>query len=515
MQDVIDLALSYLKATWRYRWYAVVVAWIVALVGWTVVQKMPDRYVAFARVYVDTQTVLRPLLSGLAVQPDVSQLVPMMTRTLITRPNLEKLLQITELDKEFKSAEDRERLFAVLRREIAIRGAGKENLYTIAYTDQNPQHAKRIVQGLVTIFTEGNLGDKRKDSDSARQFIEEQLKGYGEKLVAAENAVTEFQRKHQGHTPGAGGRDYYARLSEASIALKRATLELKEAENSRDAIKRQLAGDAEISLRLGDKGSAVRGQSVIDTRIQGLEQKLDSLRLNYTDQHPDIVALLRILAQLKEQRMEEDALRKSSGGAALSQGPVYQQLTVALASAEATVAAMKARVAEYSARYSELQAAANALPQIEAEYKQLTRDYDVIKRRYDSLAERRESAQISGDLEASDVVMGFRVVEPARVPLTPSSPNRLRLISMVLAAALAAGFGVAFLLSQFRPTFNEERRLRDVSGLPVLGTVVMAWTDAQQKRLTRGRRAIVASFLGLIVAYGAIMGMVLAALSRA
>ena len=514
MQDLIDLALSYLKATWRYRWYAVAVAWVVALVGWTVVQRMPDRYVAFARVYVDTQTVLRPLLSGLAVQPDVSQLVPMMTRTLISRPNLEKLLQITELDKELKSADDRERLLGALRREIAIRGAGKENLYTIAYTDQNPQHAKRIVQGLVTIFTEGNLGDKRKDSDSARQFIEEQLKGYGEKLVAAENAVTEFQRKHQRLTPGAG-RDYYARLGDAGTALKRAALELKEAENSRDAIKRQLAGDAEISQRLGDKGSATRGQSVLDTRIQALEQKLDSLRLNYTDQHPDIRALLRIIAQLKEQKMEEEALRKSSGGGAVSQGPVYQQLTVALASSEASVAAMRARVAEYTERYNELQAAANALPQIEAEYKQLTRDYEVIKRRYDSLLERRESAQISGDLEASDVVMGFRVVEPARVPLTPSAPNRMRLNSFVLLGALGGGFGIAFLLSQFRPTFNEERRLREVSGLPVLGTVVMAWTDAQQKRLTRGRRVILASVVGLILTYAAIMGSVLMAFSRA
>lgn len=513
MQDLVDLALSYLKATWRYRWYAVAVAWVVALVGWSVVQQMPDRYVAFARVYVDTQTVLRPLLSGLAVQPDVSQLVPMMTRTLISRPNLEKLLQITELDKGLKSAEDRERLLGNLRREIAVRGAGKENLYTIAYTDQNPQHAKRIVQGLVTIFTEGNLGDKRKDSDSARQFIEDQLKGYGEKLVAAENAVTEFQRKHQRLTPGAG-RDYYARLNEAGTALKRAALELKEAENSRDAIKRQIAGDAEISLRLGDKGSAI-GQSVLDTRIHALEQKLDSLRLNYTDQHPDIRALLRIIAQLKEQKVEEEALRKSSGGGPVSQGPVYQQLTVALASAEAAVAAMKARVAEYTERYNELQAAANAMPQIEAEYKQLTRDYEVIKRRYDSLLERRESAQISGDLEASDVVMGFRVVEPARVPLTPSAPNRLRLISIVLAAAFAAGLGVAFLLSQFRPTFNEERRLREVSGLPVLGTVVMAWTDAQQKRLTRGRRVFLASVVGLILAYAAIMGSVLMAFSRA
>jgi protein tyrosine kinase modulator len=294
--------------------------------------------------------------------------------------------------------------------------------------------------------------------------------------------------------------------------LKRATLELKEAENSRDAIKRQLAGDAEISSRLGDKGSTLRGQSPIDIRIQGLEQKLDNLRLNYTDQHPDIQALLRIIAQLKEQRLEEDKLGKSS--AAPSQGPVYQQLAVSLASAEATVAAMRARVTEYTARYNELQAAANALPQIEAEYKLLTRDYEVIKRRYDSLLERRESAQISGDLEESSM-MGFRVVEPARVPLTPSSPNRLRLVSFVLLGALGAGFGTAFLLSQFRPTFNEERRLREVSGLPVLGTVGMAWTDAQEKRRTRGRRAFVLSFVSLILAYLAILGSVLIGFSRA
>ena len=513
MHELVELVLSYLKATWRYRWIAVAIAWVTAVVGWTVVSMIPDRYVAFARVYVDTQTVLRPLLSGLAVQPDIAQTVALMSRTLISRPNLEKLVQMSGMDAKITSSEERERLIANLRREIAIRAAGKENLYTIAYTDEKPQHAKLVVQALVTIFTEGNLGEKRKDSDSARQFIEEQLKGYSEKLVSAENAVTEFQRKHQGLTPG-GGRDYYARLGEASTVLKRATLELKEAENSRDAIRRQLAGDAEISSRLGDKGSTLRGQSVIDVRIQALEQKLDSLRLTYTDQHPDIQALLRIIAQLKEQRMEDDKLGKSSGGAALSQGPVYQQLTVSLASAEATVAAMKARVTEYSARYNELQAAANALPQIEAEYKLLTRDYEVIKRRYDSLLERRESAQISGDLEESSM-MGFRVVEPPRVPLTPSSPNRLRLVSFVLLGALGAGFGTAFLLSQFRPTFNEERRLREVSGLPVLGTVGMAWTDAEEKRRTRGRRAVVLSFVSLILAYLAILGSVLMGFSRA
>jgi polysaccharide chain length determinant protein (PEP-CTERM system associated) len=200
--------------------------------------------------------------------------------------------------------------------------------------------------------------------------------------------------------------------------------------------------------------------------------------------------------------------------AVVPQGPAYQQLTVALATAEANVAAMKARVAEYGVRLNELQAAANALPQIEAEYTQLTRDYEVIKVRYDKLLERRESAQISGDVEASDVAMGFRVIDPAKVPLAPTSPNRLWLMTVALLAALGGGLGVAFLMSQLRPTFNDERRLKEVGGLPVLGTIAMAWTEEQKKRRTRGLAGFLFSFLSLLSAYLAIMVVLVTAVSR-
>jgi len=415
------------------------------------------------------------------------------------------------LDGGLKPSENREQLIARLTKDLAIKSAGRENLYTIAYTDQNPEQAQRVVQSLLTIFMEGPLGDKRKDSDSARRFIDEQLKGYSDKLVAAENAVTEFKRRHQGLMPG-DGRGYYVRLSDTRTALRQAALELKEAENSRDAIKKQLAGDAEIMSRRGDKGAAKGAYSEIETRIQALEQKLDSLRLTYTEQHPDIVAMVRIIAQLKEQKKAEDKLGKPSPG--VPQGLVYEQLTVALATAEANVAAMKVRVAEYGIRYKELQAVANALPQIEAEYAQLTRDYEVIKTRYDKLLERRESAQISGDVEASDVAMGFRVIDPPQVPLAPIAPNRPRLMSLVLLAALGGGFGIAFLIGQFRMTFSDERMLGEASGLQVLGTIAMAWTDEQKKRQTRGLFALLFSFLSLLSAYIVVMASLLMTVSR-
>jgi polysaccharide chain length determinant protein (PEP-CTERM system associated) len=193
---------------------------------------------------------------------------------------------------------------------------------------------------------------------------------------------------------------------------------------------------------------------------------------------------------------------------------LYEQLKVSLAAAEANVAAMRARVAEYNNRYNELQATAHALPQIEAEYKQLTRDYEVIKSRYDRLLERRESAQISGAVEASEAAMGFRVVDPPRVPHEPSFPNRPQLMSLVLLAALAAGAGLAFLLSQLKTTFGDERRLREASGLRVLGSVAMSWNPRQKRRRAGELAGLVVSMLGLLGAYGAVMANLMLAAAR-
>jgi len=517
MRDTLDQFYSHLRSAWHFRWYALISAWIIASGGWTAVHLMPDRYDAQARVYVDTQSMLRPLLSGLAVQPNIDQVVSMMSRTLVSRVNAEKVIQMAGMDASLHSEEEREQLLARLVRELTIKSAGRENLYTISYGDQDREQAKRVVQSFLTLFVEGSVGNKRRDSDAARQFIEEQLQSYSEKLVAAENAVTEFKRKHQGLMQGAG-RDFYGPLTEAKADLRQATLAFKEAVNARDAIKQQLADEARMAAPRADD-TAASAPSELDLRIRALEQKLDGLRLTYTERHPDIVSLRHIIEQLKEQKaaekkkMVEESVAKPPARA--SQGSVQGQLTVSLAAAEANVAAMKARVAEYEIRYSELQAAANALPQVEAEFKQLTRDYEVIRTRYDKLLERREQAQISGDVEASDAGMGFRVIDPPQVPLTPSAPKRTLLMTLVLVAALCGGFAIAFLMSQLKTTFNDEHRLQEATGISVLGSVAMSWNEKQRKRRARGVFALVLSYLGLLSAYGAIMASIILLNARA
>ena len=93
MQDVIARVLSLLRGAWRHRWPAVAVAWLVAGVGWFAVQLIPDQYSSRTQVYVDTESLLKPLLSGLAVNRDVMSQVGMMQAVMLGRPNLEKVAQ--------------------------------------------------------------------------------------------------------------------------------------------------------------------------------------------------------------------------------------------------------------------------------------------------------------------------------------------------------------------------------------------------------------------------------------
>lgn len=501
MDQVIQQILAFAKATWYRRWWGVGVAWLVCIIGWTWVMFLPDRYEASARVYVDTQTLLKPLLSGLTAEPNVEQQIKLMTRQLVSRPTLEKVARMTDLDVRAHTPEQTEQMLNGLAKKISINDTGRENLYTISYQDANGDLAKKVVQSLLTIFVETSLGKTRQDISSSQKFIEEQLQQYQQKLTEAENALKEFKRKHIGMMPGQGG-DYYAKLSEASTALRQAQLDQQEAVNRYNQLKRQL-DDEEPELAAAAVVTATYSET--DSRIQALQKQMDQLRTRYTDNHPDITSIKRLIQSLEEQKKQEAAQKKDDPLGGKIQNPVYQQLTVAIAEADATVASLQARVAEYQRRYTNLRNASNAIPQVEQDHTQLIRDYDVYRQNYDALLKRRESVIMSGEVESKTDTVDFRVIDPPFVPSQPAWPNRPLLLSLVTLGGLVAGIAVAFVLSQLRRTVTDRRSLRELTGLPMLGAVSKVETESSRKRKRKSKMAYLATLGGLIAAYGGMM----------
>jgi len=358
MNDLGMQIVSFLKGIWKYRWYAVVTAWMVALVGAVIVYRLPDSYQSSARVFVDTESILKPLLAGMTTMPNVEQQVSIMSRTLLSRPNVERVVRMVDLDIKTNSGLAHEKLIDSLTSQIKISGTVQNDIYTITYTGQNPKLAKDVVQALLTIFVEGSFGDKKQDSKKAIQFIDDQIKAYEEKLAAAENAVKEFKLKHMGLLPQQGS-DYGAKLMEASENLNRARLELAEAEQARDAIKRQMFGDESSSK---SAPTSIPTDPDIDARIQALNKNLDTLRLQYTEQHPDIVAAKRLLAQLEARNEESSRQRKLTGDLGINASPALQQMKVSLSDAEARVASLRVRVQEYASRVSRLKEMSTEAP---------------------------------------------------------------------------------------------------------------------------------------------------------
>jgi protein tyrosine kinase modulator len=506
MDDVVRQGITILRGLWRRRWIGLAVAWVVAIVGAVAILRIPDKYEASARIFVDTQSVLKPLMSGLAVQPNVDQQILILSRTLISRPNVEKLVRMADLDLKLKSKDEQEALIDELIKTLEIKSAGRDNLYTLAFRDSEPDKAKRVVQSLVSIFVESSLGDKRKDTDSAKKFIEDQIKVYETKLQEAESRLKEFKLRHMGLN-SAEGKDFFGRIAELSTALEQARLDLHEAENSRDALKRQVAGEEPVLLP--DAPDAASGVSIpeIDGRIEAMKRNLDSLLQRFTEQHPDVIGTKRVIQELEEQKRQEVAARRKAAGsqptASINANPVYQQLKVSLAEAESNVASLRTRVAEYEARYNRLKDSARMVPQIEAEFAQLNRDYDVNKKNYEGLVARRESATMSGEMEAASGVADFRLVDPPRVSPQPVAPNRLLLLPLALLASLGAGVFASFMVNQLWPTFFDARSLRETTGLPVLGTVSLIMSDGFRRQERRGLIGFIAGLAGLIGSYGA------------
>ncbi|MBK6337330.1 MAG: chain length-determining protein [Betaproteobacteria bacterium] len=509
MDDLIRQALVALRGMWQRRWIGLAAAWIVAIGGTIAVLRIPDKYEASARIYVDTQSVLKPLMSGIAIQPNIDQQVMILSRTLISRPNVEKLVRMADLDLGANSKREQEALIDELMKTLTIQTTGRDNLYTLAYRATQPDKAKRVVQSLVSIFVESSLGGKRKDSDAAKKFIDEQIKNYEKKLEEAEARLKDFKLRNITLASGEG-KDYYGRVGEISAQLNQARLELREAENSRDALKRQILGEEPVLLpESAPEPAAGVSLPEIDGRIEALKRNLDTILLRYTDQHPDVLGARRVIADLEEQKRQQLAARAKvakanpTAAGSINSNPVYQQLKVSLAESEATVASLRTRVAEYESRYARLRESAKLVPQIEAEFTQLNRDYDINKKNYEALVARRESAEIGGEMEASGGGADFRLIDPPRVSPQPVAPNRLVLLPLALLAALGAGLFASFAASQVWPTFADSRSLRDATGVPVLGTVSMIVSDARKRKERRGLVGFLAGAVALLGSFGA------------
>src|SRR5579872_5469403 len=302
MISVKTIAIAYARSLWRRRWYGVAVAWLVCSAGWAFVMHLPNEFQGKTRIYVDTDSMLLPLMRGIAADSNILSQVDLMQRTLLSTPNLQKVSHEADLDLQARTPAETEQILTDLRRGVSVSSDG-HNLFSLAYTGASRDVALKVVRSLLQVFTESNLGNSRQDMQSARSFIDEQISDYARQLDEAGQHLAEFKTKNAGFLPGED--NYFAKLDAAKQQLEKTQGELSEAREKRTAIIKQLAAIPQSvdTFNVGPPLGTFAGASVgtfgasdlgnaaaaADARVADLQKKLDALLENYTDQHPDVI----------------------------------------------------------------------------------------------------------------------------------------------------------------------------------------------------------------------------------
>ena len=491
------LLRRYLLGIWRWRWVVLGVTWVVCLAGWAFVNRIPNQYEANARLYVDSDAVLTPLLRGLALDNNPYNQLDVLPRTLLSRPNMEKLISKTDLELKVRSPSDLERMVAGLAVAIKITPQTR-NLFTIGYRNTQPKLAYDVVQTMLSIFVESKTGNNRSDMENARQFLEQQIANYEEKLRRAESQRAAFNAKYLDLLPDNNG---YSKLDAARTAVATLQDQLKQVGLREELARQQLA--ATPTTISPDQLTEVGGAAAPTPPAC---QELEAAQAKFTDRNPTVVTLRATCDEQRKLAAAHPPLtgaHPAAGGGVIA-NPVAEKLRLQIFDLEAAAASLKQQITDKIAQRDRLDAIARGAPGLMAEYTDMNRDYEVLRRNYEELIGRREAMRLSAAADSNAEKIKLQVVDPPQVPQIPVAPNRIALITGVLPLGIAAGIAVGLLLQQFDTSFHTIEELRAL-GLPVVGSISLVAARLPLHRRLMPAAGFAVALLLLCALYGGLL----------
>ncbi|MGA9867095.1 MAG: XrtA system polysaccharide chain length determinant [Acetobacteraceae bacterium] len=498
MDQLLHLLSHTLRMAWRRRWAGIAVAWVVCLLGWVGVHEIPDRYQVSARLYVDADAVLTPLLRGVAADTNSTDHLTMLQRTLLSRPNLQTLVSKTDLGLTATTPEARERMITDLGTDIVVQAQDK-NLFAISYSNSNPRLARDVVQTLLSIFTEEATGSNRSDMDNALRFLQLQIASYETQLHAMEDRRAAFRTKYAGLLPN--GNATGDTVEAARDAVSKLEVSLHDAQERVAQIKTRLKGMP--ATLPGPETAGYGGGAAGGSPLAQAQSRLTELRNLYTDSYPGVIEQQKLVEQLRHTPgAAGGGGRGATRGAGVPNG-LYDQFTVKLVDEESNVASLTNQVQNARDGLARIEKVQHDQPALLAQYENLNRDYDVLQKSYDELLVRLQAARIAQAANTQADKVHLRVVDPPEIPVVPVFPNRPLLMTGVLLVGIGAGLAVSVLLAQFDRSFGTLDELRAL-GLPVLGGLsTMGGLSLRRRAVAVGQFA--AAIVLLIGIYGGLL----------
>jgi succinoglycan biosynthesis transport protein ExoP len=481
------------------RWWIIATAGGITLAAIAVLWMLPNRYTSDATLVVVAQQVPQRYVVPNSTA-DLNSTLQAMKQEVLSRTRLLRMINDFRLYPHERERLAPEQLVSLMLTDIDITPLGEHpqeknfDAFRVSFTAQTALLAQQVTSTLTSLFINEHMRTQEEQSTNTTKFLHDQVTEKKTRLEDQEQRLREFKMKYVGELPEQQ-QGNLGILTGLQTQLQNTVNGLNHAEQQRAYLQSLM----EAQKRPDNPTRMARVLSPVEVaqdELAKLESQRATLLTTKTSAHPDVIKIQREIAKAEDtvKRLKAIAApseRSASPSASASDrayaesaaDPALAQLKSQLESNRLEIEGLsrdekrlKATIAQYENRL-------NQTPVREQQQAGIVRETEALRQEYADLQKKEQESQLATNLEKQQGGQQFRLVDPASLPLVPSSPKRAKLSLVSAMGGIFLGFGLAFLREMKDVSLRSEKELTQRVAAPFVVEIPMLRTRNEERRL--------------------------------
>lgn len=463
----------------KYWWLLPLCTVVMGTLGFVATRVLPKKYTSETTVLVE-----QPVVSSDYVKPvesdDLNMRLASMQAQVLSTPTLQGIIQKLNLYADQRGKTSMDDLIGQLQKAIKVKmldpmpgSGGRAPGFHVEVSFADPDAAQKICTEITGVFIKQNQQKTLQQGQVTTEFMGQELQVAKAKLDEQDARLAQFKKKYLGTLPEEE-QSNLGLLEGLNTQLAAATQAVNRAQEDK-AINETLLNQQEANWNSSLTGGGVQSPDTLEQQLAYAQQQYSQMLSRYTPEYPDVVKLRTQIQELKA-RMAADAAAPKTPVAPSATAKVHEpaqitELRTRVKQDEMNIADLTKHQNQIQHDIQVMEARVQASPMVEQEYKELTRDHDTAQGIYNDLLRKQSDSSIAKDLVQQQESEVFRELDPPSYPSSPSFPKMILFLPGGLAAGLALGCGILYLLAMLDTAMYSERDVEASLKLPVLVSV--------------------------------------------
>ncbi|MGB7218281.1 MAG: GNVR domain-containing protein [Vicinamibacterales bacterium] len=467
-------------------------------------RQLPDRYRSETLIMLVPQRIPDSYVKS-TITGRIEDRLASLEDQILSRSRLERIILDLNLYQALRRTLPMEDVVQRMRTDIGpVKIEGKES-FRISYVSQEAKTAQQTTERLASLFIEENTRDRENMAEDTNQFLDTALEDAKRRLLEQERKLEEYRTRFGPELPSQATANLQA-IQNLQAQVQTLAETADRARERRLLLERQLAdlqADPLPTVVATAPDGSLPGETTAQ-QLEGARVRLQLLLTHVKPDHPDVRIMQRNIRDL-EARLAAEGQQPVEGPAAekfLSPAEALRQRRIRdlkaqmddidrqLAEKEDQDRRLRATIAEYQTRLA-------AVPKRESDLVELMRDYDTLQTTYRGLLTKREDSKLSANLERRNIGEQFKILDPAKVPERPFSPNRMLINLAGAGGGLFLGVLLVGLMEYRDSSFKSEDEVARLLNVRVLALVPLMVSDADRR--ARRRRIVLVSLAVVVL----------------